>query len=115
MLVLGKYKFKFGYDFLVEVNKKFKPINAGSITIKVGMENVMSILMSGDVEGLIELLKWANKTEKDIATISEIAELVEEHEDIDQLFDEVLQELKTSNFTKKKVEEFLERMETPKK
>ena len=115
MLVLGKYSFKFGYDFLVEVNKKFKPINAGSITIKVGMENVMSILMSGDVEGLIEILKLANKTEKDIATIAELADLVGEHDDIDQLFDEVLGELKTSNFTKKKVEEFLERMEPKKK
>lgn len=110
MLVLGKYKFVFGYGFLKEINKRFKPITAGSITIKVGMENVMSILMSGDVEGLVELLKLANKTENDIATLDDIAEIVGDYENVDQLFDEVLEELKTSNFTKQKAVEFLENL-----
>lgn len=115
MLVLGKYKFVFGFGFLKEINKKFSPIKAGSITIKIGMENVMSIIMSGDVEGLVELLKLANKTEKDITTEAEIAEFVADYEDVDQLFDEVLDELKTSNFTKKKALEFLGNLEKQEK
>ena len=115
MLVLGKYKFKFGFEFLKEVNKKFKPINTGSISIKVGMENVMSVIFGQDIEGLIELLKLANKPEIDVATIADIAQLVEECEDIAQVFDEVLEELKTSNFTKSKTLEFLENMKPKQK
>ncbi|MCT4409972.1 hypothetical protein EFO26_11845, partial [Lactococcus cremoris] len=60
---------------------------------------------SGDIETLVEMLKTANATENPRVSEKWIVEWIEEN-GIDMLFDLVLEELKKSEFTKKKTLNF---------
>lgn len=98
---LGKYSFKFGLGFLKEVNRRHKSSSNG-VTINFGLENIVSNLLNEDVETLFDVLKLANKTESPKATDAELEELIGESEDISALFDELIEAMEESNFTREK-------------
>lgn len=105
-MTLGNYKFVFGYGFLKEINKRYTPKKGGD-DVKLGLEMILTNIMNKDIQTLIEVLKIANKTENDIVTENQLAQFIEEADDIESLFDEVIQEMEESNFTGSKTKSFV--------
>ena len=105
LTINGKqYVFIFGYRFIKELNKKNEVTERG-MTLKAGLDNALMNFFSGDIETLVEMLKTANATENPRVSEKGIVEWIEEN-GIDMLFDLVLEELKKSEFTKKKTLNF---------
>lgn len=102
---LDKYDFKFGLGFLREINKGAE-YNLHGIVVNAGLEKTLPNLMGRDIETLVEVLKIANKTEKPRISDAEIERIIEECDDVEALFEELIEELKTSNFTKVKTMNF---------
>lgn len=101
-MILDKYSFVFGFGFLKEINR-LHTFKANGMTMKMGLENILPNLLNKDIETLVEVLKIANRTETPRASEKDLIQLIESTEDINDLFDEVLEALKESNFTGLKV------------
>lgn len=98
------YNFVFGYRFIKELNKKHEVSESG-MTLKAGLDNTLMNFFSGDIETLVEMLKTANATENPRVSEKGLIEWIEENGS-EPLFDLVLEELKKSEFTKKKTMNF---------
>ena len=97
------YEFGFGMGFMREVNKRYQqPIDG----IKDAKENVgLQIMVAGvlarDAEYLVEILDAANKGKTPRVTKNLLDSYIDEEcEDIDEVFEQVLHFLKTTNATK---------------
>ncbi len=103
------YKFVFGWKFLKEINADNKRVQDG-MTINMGLLGAVSNLMIGDVEVLIDVLLKANKTESPKLNEQVINALFDEN-DVDAVFNAVLDGLKESGFTKKATLQVVANME----
>lgn len=103
-----EYKFIFGFGFIQELNRRYSVVEQG-MTIKMGLDTILANFFNKDVETLIEVLKVANSTETPKISVNDLAVLVEEVGS-EKLFDEVLEELKKSEFTKSKTNTMLEKV-----
>ena len=97
------YQFNFNMGFLREVNKKYqKPIDGvPNAKENVGLQMIIAGVNAGDCEFLAEVLHAANIGMTPRATMKEIEQYIDECEDIDKLFDDVIEGLKSANATKK--------------
>ncbi|MDT2424219.1 MULTISPECIES: tail assembly chaperone [Enterococcus] len=103
-----EYKFIFGFGFIQELNRRYSVEEQG-MTIKMGLDTVLANFFNKDVETLVEILKVANQTESPKISVNDLAGFVEEVGS-EKLFDEVLEELKKSEFTKAKTNQLEEMM-----
>lgn len=111
------YQFNFGMGFLREVNKRVNiPVDGlPGVKENVGLRYTVGMLVANDVETLVEVLDIANKGQQPRATKAEIDSYIDDPDtDIDKLFADVLDFLKTSNATRKTVREVLEAFEARK-
>lgn len=109
LVIKGKeYSFKFGFGFIQEMNRRYS-VTENGLTLKMGLDTILANFFNEDVETLVEMLKVANLTEKPKISQDDLASLVEEV-GAEKLFDEVLEELKKSEFTKKKTNKMLENL-----
>lgn len=111
------YQFNFGMGFLREVNKRVNiPVDGlPGVKENVGLRYTVGMLVANDVETLVEVLDIANKGQQPRATKAEIDSYIDDPEtDIDKLFADVLDFLRTSNATRKTVREVLEAFEARK-
>lgn len=105
------YQFKFGIGFVKEINKTVaKPVDGiPGEKEEVGLRYSIAKIMDGDVLELIRILVLANKgfepriTEKVLETYID-----DELEDIDTLFNSVMDFLKKANATRRTTKELLE-------
>lgn len=104
-----EFSFKFGIKFLKEINRKNR-ISANGMQVNAGVEGVATNLISGDLETLFDVLKIASQTEKNTFREKDFEAYVDENGSED-LFDEVFEELKKSEYTKKKFNEIVEKVE----
>lgn len=98
------YEFNFGMGFLREVNKKYqKPIDGlKDAKENVGLQMMVAGVMAGSVEFLVDVLEAANMGRKPRVTKAILDYYIDEEcEDIDALFNEVLDFLSSANATKK--------------
>lgn len=103
------YNFVFGFGFVKEMNKRYTAEGNG-MKLNAGIDTVVANLFTGDVEVLVESLKVANGTEK--PRISEKALIDYTGEcDSDMLFDQVIEGLKESGFTKRKTLKLIDQIE----
>lgn len=91
---------KFGVGFVRELDKNH-PLEAKGI--KLGMSLSMKIpeILGGDVASLSDVLYAGTFLEKERPTQTEIDNFIDEHEDIEALFDEVIKALEESNAGKR--------------
>ena len=104
------YQFHFGMGFLREANKKISvPVDgAPGVTKNVGLRFAIAGIIDGDVEKLCDILDLANKGQTPRVTKKILDDYVEDESiDIDELFDKVLNFLKTANATRKETESIL--------
>lgn len=102
------YNFRFGMGFIRAINKTMSTPIDGIPGEKqnVGLRYKVGCLYDGDVEALVEILDFANKTEKPRVTRELLDSYIDDPEtDIDALFSEVLDFLRQNNATKKVVAE----------
>ena len=105
------YQFKFGIGFVKEINKTVaKPVDGiPGEKEEVGLRYSIAKIMDGDVLELIRILVLANKgfdpriTEKVLETYID-----DELEDIDTLFNSVMDFLEKANDTRRTTKELLE-------
>jgi hypothetical protein len=114
LTINGKvYEFKFGMGFMREVNKYFqKPIDGiKDAKENVGLQMMVAGIYAKDAEYLARVLDAANKGFSPRVTVALLDAYIDECEDIDQLFEDVLDFLKTANATKNVTNQFIEQME----
>lgn len=100
------YRVKFGVGFVRELDKKYYTQNkTGTIKFGLGIESQVPFLLSGDLVVLSEFLFLGTCTEENRPTQGEIDEYIDQLENAEPLFDEVIRELKKSNATRIKVGE----------
>lgn len=111
------YQFNFGMGFMREVNKKYqKPIDGvKDAKENIGLQMMVAGLNARDAEFLVEVLYAAN-----IGQTPRVSkELLDFHidnecDDIDMLFESVMDFLKSANATKNVTNRFLEALEAQK-
>lgn len=103
------YQFKFGMGFMREINKKHTTEIDGwkNVEQNVGLQYYVANVIDGDCEALIEILDSANKGHNPRVTRAMLDEYIDNCEDIDGLFEDVVNFLKSANATKKVTTKFL--------
>ncbi|MFQ6793848.1 MAG: tail assembly chaperone [Thomasclavelia sp.] len=110
------YEFKAGIGFLRDANKKIQQKIDGSDRVKnVGLQFLVAGIIDGEIEDLIDALDLMNKGCEPRLTRKQIEEYIEEVEDIDKLFDDVLGFLKNANVSKRITNSLLKRVEEAQK
>lgn len=91
------YSFKFGVKFVRELDKTI-PIERDGIKFGIALNaKIYPELTMANVATLSDTLFIASRTEKPKLTSSEIDEYIDNCEDIEKLFDDVLKEITESN------------------
>lgn len=111
------YQFKFGMGFMREVNKRIGAPVDGLPDVKknIGLQYYVAGVIDGDVEALVDVLDTANKGQSPRVTKALLDDYIDnECEDIDKLFESVVDFLKKANATKKTVATLLEAVEAEK-
>lgn len=115
LTINGKvYQFLFGMGFMREINKMVGAPVEGLKDVKknIGLQYMVAGLLDGDPEALVDILFVANKTQNPRVTRDLLDSYIDsEDTDIDSLFGEVLDFLKSANATKKTVTTLQEAVE----
>lgn len=119
LTIAGKvYQFKFGMGFMREVNKKVSQSVDGApkdYKKNVGLNYAIAGIIDGDVEELVDVLFAANKGYDPRVTKELLDDYIDDGcEDIDKLFEDVLDFLKKANATKKAVANLMKMVEEEK-
>lgn len=102
------YQFNFGMGFLRDVNKRIQmPVdNLKDVSKGIGLRYMISSVMDGDMEALVDLLDAANQGQNPRVTRDQLDGYIDDPgTDIDKLFEDTLGFLRTANATKKTVAE----------
>ncbi len=112
------FKFRFGMGFLREINKRVTVPVDGLKNVKqnIGLRYYISSILDNDVESLVEVLDIANKTESPRLTKAALDSYIESDDtDVDELFGQVIDFLKSANATRKTTGIMLETLEAQRK
>lgn len=110
------YEFKAGIGFLRDANKRIQQKIDGTDQFKnMGLQYLVAGIIDGDIEDLIDTLDLMNKGCEPRLTKKQIEKYIEEVEDIDKLFDDVLGFLKNANVSKKIANSLLKRVKDAQK
>lgn len=104
------YQFNFGMGFMREINVKVKRSAPDAPDVKedIGLQMAIAGLIDKDPVTLVDVLDIANKGRTPRVKRSDLDDYIDDDEtDIDELFDEVMHELKKRNATKAKTEAVL--------
>lgn len=99
-----EYEVRFGIKFLRELDKKTF-IERDGVKLGASMEYKVPLLFANDTVALSEILYTGTCTSKIRPTQDMVDAYVEDNEDIEGLFGEVISELKNSNATRLKMSE----------
>jgi len=102
--------FKAGFAFIRKVEPLHKQKQNG-VESNVGLNFLVAGLVDRDADALLDALNYMNEGDHNRLTRTALEEYIEEHEDIDGLFDQVLDFLQTANCTKSKVSNFMQKVE----
>lgn len=94
-----EYNIKFGVKFVRKMDEKYY-ISSDGVKYGMALEKKLPTLFSGDAVTLSEVIYEGTCAEPKRPTKDEIDNFIDEHDDIEGLFEEVLEELKNSNATK---------------
>lgn len=93
---------KFGIRFVRELDRKFHVVLDGGKRIGTGLEETVPLLFTGNIISLSDVLFAASTAGDCKLTQNDLDDYLDDVEDIDALFKEVLEELKNQNATKKR-------------
>lgn len=111
------YQFNFGMGFLREINKRVSvPVDKiPDLKRNIGLSYLISGVIDRDPEDLVSLLEAANKSLTPRVTRQLLDSYIDDPEtDIDALFEQVIDFLKSANATKKTTLDLLEEVKRQK-
>lgn len=97
------YGVKFGIAFVRQLDEKYFVKSQAGVKFGTGLETKVPMLLTGDAITLSEFLYLGTCTEAKRPTQKEVDNYVDEAEDIEGLFDTVVDELKKHNATRLKM------------
>lgn len=98
------YTLRFGLKFIRELDEKYY-FEKNGVKFGATLEDRVPLIFARDPVTLSDFLYSATATEDNRPTRDEVDTYVEDCQDIDKLFEEVLSELKNSNVTKSRMEQ----------
>ena len=102
------YNFRFGIGFVRYLDGKAS-VKQDGVTFGVGLETLLPNLLSKNTVTLVDCLIAANRTEKITVTKDILDKYIDDDStDIDQVFEDVIEELKKSNASKLKTAKIIE-------
>lgn len=102
------YNFRFGIGFVRYLDGKAS-VKQDGVTFGVGLETLLPNLLSKNTVTLVDCLIAANRTEKISVTQDILDKYIDDDStDIDQVFEDVIEELKKSNASKLKTAKIIE-------
>ncbi len=102
------YNFRFGIGFVRYLDGKAS-VKQDGVTFGVGLETLLPNLLSKNTVTLVDCLIEANRTEKITVTQDILDKYIDDDStDIDQVFEDVIEELKKSNASKLKTAKIIE-------
>lgn len=102
------YTFKFGLRFVRELDKTVHKTENG-VEFGVGTSIKMAqLILDRDLTVLSDILVIANQTETPRIKAVDLDTFIEEHDDVEELLNDVIAELETSNATASKTKPFRE-------
>lgn len=105
------YEFKAGIGFMREANKRVVEKIDNTDTYRgVGLTYLVAGIIDGDIDDLVDALDLMNKGMKPRVTRAQLEEYVEEVDDIDKLFEDVLDFFANANVSKRIVKNLMERI-----
>ena len=105
------YEFKAGIGFMREANKRVVEKIDNTDTYRgVGLTYLVAGIIDGDIDDLVDALDLMNKGMKPRVTRAQLEEYVEDVEDIDKLFEDVLDFFANANVSKRIVKNLTERI-----
>lgn len=105
------YEFKAGIGFMREANKRVVEKIDNTDTYRgVGLTYLVAGIIDGDIDDLVDALDLMNKGMKPRVTRAQLDEYVEDVEDIDKLFEDVLDFFANANVSKRIVKNLMERI-----
>lgn len=105
------YEFKAGIGFMREANKRVVEKIDNTDTYRgVGLTYLVAGIIDGDIDDLVDALDLMNKGMKPRVTRAQLEEYVEDVEDIDKLFEDVLDFFANANVSKRIVKNLMERI-----
>ena len=105
------YEFKAGIGFMREANKRVVEKIDNTDTYRgVGLTYLVAGIIDGDIDDLVDELDLMNKGMKPRVTRAQLEEYVEDVEDIDKLFEDVLDFFANANVSKRIVKNLTERI-----
>ena len=100
------YNVKFGVGFVRELDKKYYTENkTKTVKYGLGIETQVPMLLTGDPVVLAEFIYTGTCAEDKRPSQTEVDDFIDTVDDIEELFDSVVEELKRSNATRVKVGE----------
>ncbi len=108
------YKVSFGVGFIRELDKKYYTEAKTGARFGMGLEVKMPMLLNNDIITLSEFLYEGTVAEEKRPTQKEIDAYIDSVEDIEHLFEEVVDELKKHNATKLAVKRIREELKAQK-
>lgn len=90
------YNVKFGVKFVRSLDKTF-PIERNGMKFGMALSAKIPELYAKNIASLADILYHGTVTESPRPSLADVETFVEEHEDLEQLFDDVIQELSESN------------------
>lgn len=109
-----KYDVHFGIKFIRELDKK-NFLEADGAKFGAGLELKASSLYTYDTAALSEILYVGTCLNKSRPSVEDIDTYIENHEDLEGLFCEVISELKKGNATRLKMEQMEKNLQTASK
>ncbi len=105
------YEFKAGIGFMREANKRVVEKIDNTDTYRgVGLTYLVAGIIDGDIDDLVDALDLMNKGMKPRVTRAQLEDYVEDVEDIDKLFEDVLDFFANANVSKRIVKNLTERI-----
>lgn len=102
------YNFRFGIGFVRYLDGKAS-VKQDGVIFGVGLETLLPNLLSKNTVTLVDCLIAANRTEKITVTQDILDKYIDDDStDIDQVFEDVIEELKKSNASKLKTAKIIE-------
>lgn len=105
------YPVKFGIAFVRQLDEKYFVKSQSGVKFGTGLETKVPMLLTGDAVTLSEFLYLGTCAEAKRPTQKEVDNYVDGTEDIEDLFDMVVDELKKHNATRLKMQELTEALD----
>lgn len=107
------YEVRFGLAFVRALDERYHTDGKNGATFGLGLESTLPFVLTGDALKLSEILYTGTVHLKKRPTSAQVDDYVDAHEDIDELFAEVIAELKKQNATRRKATALAEAIAKP--